>query len=192
MSLQRVSISVNLADPSVDPESFVPVFHDWIQKGAVEGLLIDVARYAHVHHGPGIMLVGHEGDYSIDLSEGRPALRYTAKRDVPEATSDAIAFVLGRLLGAAARAADVAGGAVDATELTVEIRDRLTAPNGPESLAALAPDIAAGLEGALGAVVIDPAPLDDDPRAPLAVRVTPGGSSLADAIAARSERQAAA
>lgn len=192
MSLQRVSISFDLADPSVDPEAFVPVFHGWIQRAAVDGLLIDVARYAHVHNGPGIMLVGHEGDYSIDLSEGRPALRYTAKRDLPESTSDAVAFVLARLLGAATQAASVPGGQVDATALTVEIRDRLTAPNRSESLAALSPGIAAGLEGTLGTVTLDPAPLHDDPRAPLAVRVTAEGSALADAIAAHSERQAAA
>jgi hypothetical protein len=191
MSLQRVSISLNLADPGVDPELFVPVFHDWIRRGAVEGLLIDVARYAHVHHGPGIMLVGHEGDYSIDLSEGRPALRYTAKRDLPEATSDAIAFVLGRLLGAAAQAADVSGGQVETGALTVEIRDRLQAPNAPETLATLGEDISEGLSDVLGSSTLPSTLRQSDPRAPFSVRVSVTGSALADAIAAASAAPAA-
>jgi hypothetical protein len=191
MSLQRVSISLNLADPGTDPEVFVPVFHDWIQRSAVEGLLIDVARYAHVHHGPGIMLVGHEGDYSIDLSEGRPALRYTAKRDVPEGTSEAITFVLGRLVGAAGQAADVPGGQVDATELTVEIRDRLQAPNSPETLAALGPHIAEGLSQILGSVALPPTPLHSDARSPFALRVRISDSALVDAIASASATHAA-
>ena len=71
MSLQRVSVAVPFVG-DVDPEAFVPVFHDWIRRGAVEGLLIDVARYGHVHHGPGIMLVGHEGDYASTCSAAVP------------------------------------------------------------------------------------------------------------------------
>ena len=183
MSLLRVSISLHLSDPGVDPESFVPVFHDWIRRSAVEGLLIDVARYAHVHNGPGIMLVGHEGDYSIELSEGRPALRYTQKRAVPDAPRDAVALVLRRLLGAAAQAAAVPGGAVATGELVVEIRDRLTAPNSPDTLASLGPEIAAGLGEYLPGVTLADAPRDEDPRAPFAVRAAVSGTALSDAIA---------
>jgi hypothetical protein len=184
VSLQRLSISLRLADPSVDPESFVPVFHDWIRRSAVEGLLIDVARYAHVYNGPGIMLVGHEGDYSIDLSEGAPVLRYTQKREIPEATSDAVALVLRRLLGAAAQAAAVPGGAVETGGLVVEIRDRLIAPNSAETLTALGPDIAAGLGEVLPETSLAAAPRDGDPRAPFAVVVSVAGSGLADAVSA--------
>lgn len=192
MSVQRIAISLSLADPTVDPEAFVPVFHDWIRRAAVDGLLIDVARYAHVHNGPGVLLIGHEGDYAIDLSAGGPALRYTLKRDVPDAPRDAVALVLRRLLRAAAEAAVVAGGRVETGELVVEIRDRLRAPNTPETLAALGPGIAAALGEALGEVALGPATLHDDARAPFAVRVGVSGSGLSDAIAAQTTAGAVA
>jgi hypothetical protein len=68
-------------ESAVPLPAFVPVFHRWIQERAVEGLLIDVADYKHVHQGPGIMLVGHQGDYVIDEQDGRPGLQYRGKRD---------------------------------------------------------------------------------------------------------------
>jgi len=184
MSFQRIAMSLPLADPTVDPEAFVPVFHDWIRRAAVEGLLIDVARYAHVHNGPGVLLIGHEGDYAIDLSAGGPALRYTLKRDVPDAPCDAVALVLRRLLGAAAHAEGIAGGRVDPDGLVVEIRDRLRAPNTAETLAALEPDIVTALGGVLGEVALESTLLLDDARAPFAVRVRVTGSGLSDAITA--------
>ena len=52
-------------------DDFIPVFHRWIQKQTVSGhLLIDVHDYSHIHQGPGILLVGHEGNFSIDLADG--------------------------------------------------------------------------------------------------------------------------
>ena len=60
---------------------FIPIFHGWIQRQALAGhLLIDVHDYSHVHHGPGILLVAHEANLSIDESEGRRGLLYVRKR----------------------------------------------------------------------------------------------------------------
>ena len=60
---------------------FIPVFHGWIQRQALPGhLLIDVHDYSHVHHGPGILLVSHEANLSIDEAEGRRGLVYIRKQ----------------------------------------------------------------------------------------------------------------
>src|SRR4029453_8781118 len=59
---------------------FIGVFHRFIQEQAVPGLLIDVADYAHVPEGPGVMLIGHEVDYGIDLARGRTGLLTVRKR----------------------------------------------------------------------------------------------------------------
>jgi len=193
MSLQRISISISLADAGVDPEHFVPVFHDWIRRGAVEGVLVDVARYAHVHRGPGVLLIGHEGDYSVDLSAGRPALRYTLKRDADDSPRELAARALRRLLAAAAEAAEALGVEPAGARLTVEVRDRLRAPNTPETLATLGPELAAGLADVLdGEVVLDAAPLDADPRAPFAVGATVSAAALARAALCRPGAAAAA
>src|SRR5258708_26249062 len=55
------------------------VFHRWIQRGGQPELLIDVADYAHVPAGPGVVLVGHEASYSLDNADNRLGLLYQRK-----------------------------------------------------------------------------------------------------------------
>src|SRR5437762_11773460 len=60
---------------------FVPIFHSWIQTQAVpDHLLVDVADYAHVHHGPGAVLIAHEANFSTDNTDGRLGLMYVRKQ----------------------------------------------------------------------------------------------------------------
>lgn len=60
---------------------FIPVFHGWIQRQALPGhLLIDVHDYSHVYHGPGILLVANEGNFSLDEADGRLGLVYVRKQ----------------------------------------------------------------------------------------------------------------
>ena len=81
MNLQRIQVKYFVKNPDVvDLPAIVPIFHTWIQKASLEGLLIDVADYKHVHEGPGIVLIGHEGDYAMDMGSGRPGLLYIRKR----------------------------------------------------------------------------------------------------------------
>jgi hypothetical protein len=81
MELSRFGIKLFAIDPaSMDAKKFVPIFHSWIQKQAVEKhQLIDVHDYSHIHHGPGILLVGHEGNFSTEMGEGIPGLVYFRK-----------------------------------------------------------------------------------------------------------------
>jgi hypothetical protein len=65
----------------VDLEAFIPIFHHWIQAQALEELLIDVADYRHVHHGPGVMLIAHDAHYAMDMAEGRLGLLYSRRRE---------------------------------------------------------------------------------------------------------------
>lgn len=65
---------------AVEPADLIPVFHDWIRQRRVDGLLIDVADYSHVHHGPGVLLIGHQAQYHYDLAAGRPGLLYSRRR----------------------------------------------------------------------------------------------------------------
>ena len=69
--LHRIGIKIASADGALPARELVPVFHRWIQTGAVPGhLLIDVADYDHVPEGPGILLVAHEGNLGMDLIGG--------------------------------------------------------------------------------------------------------------------------
>jgi hypothetical protein len=81
--LQHVNFKFFLKDPEpVDLQLAVPLFHSWIQAQATDELLLDVASYAHVKDGPGILLIGHEADYSLDLTDGQLGFRYNRKAPV--------------------------------------------------------------------------------------------------------------
>jgi hypothetical protein len=67
--------------PALEP--LVPVFHDWIKHHRLNEILVDVANYAHVPNGSGVGIIGHEANYFVDLSEGRPGLLYSRKRQPP-------------------------------------------------------------------------------------------------------------
>jgi hypothetical protein len=70
---QRVAAKFLLTDPTVPVqlEPFIGTFHRFIQQGVLDGLLVDVADYSHVPNGPGIVLIGHDVDYGLDLVGGR-------------------------------------------------------------------------------------------------------------------------
>lgn len=139
MEPHRIAVKIYLENPdALDPEAIVPVFHRLIQEGAVAGIPIDVARYAHVSDGPGIILIGHQLDHALDLSEGRPGITITRKRD----DSGTLAERIIRLVAQVSRMAidleaDPSLGAairVNPREILVTILDRLTAPNDDETL----------------------------------------------------------
>jgi hypothetical protein len=168
--LQRVSVAVPFVE-EVDPGAFIPVFHDWIRRGAVEGMLIDVARYAHVYEGPGVMLVGHEGDYAVDFLGGAPSLRYTLKRDAPGTPRELVARSLRRLAGAIVEVRSAPGEEVDDGTIDIRVYDRLRAPNTAETAATLTSQIEAGVRDVLGHVAEGPVVLSTDPREPFGLRV---------------------
>ena len=119
-----------------DPERFVPIFHDWIRSGLLGEVLVDVARYGHVRHGPAVILVGHLSDYAIDLSEGRPGLLTTRKRGAAD-DADRISNVARHALRAADLLERQAPGLRFATgELLLRAPDRLHVPNSPETFEA--------------------------------------------------------
>src|SRR6266540_565376 len=81
-------------------EAFIPVFHGWIKHQVLTELLIDVANYAHVPQGPGVVLIGHGADYFMDQGEGRRGLLHNRKR-VPPAPSARLADAFRRVIHAA-------------------------------------------------------------------------------------------
>ena len=79
-SVQHINVKIFVADPSaIDLADAVGVFHRWIKERACPEMLIDVAEYRHVPAGPGVMLIGHEANYSFDERENRLGLLYNRK-----------------------------------------------------------------------------------------------------------------
>ena len=140
--LQRFGLKLFVdADAVVSPHAYIPVFHRWIQTGAVDGLLIDVADYAHLADGPRVVLVAHEGNYAIDDSGGRPGLVYTRKQPLDGPFADRLGTVCRTLLGAARllEMEQAFDPPVTFRGNTIELiaNDRLLAPNTDETARAI-------------------------------------------------------
>ncbi|HEY7393421.1 MAG TPA: hypothetical protein VH559_01170 [Gemmatimonadaceae bacterium] len=121
---------------------FVALFHEWIQKRSLPGVLLDVADYMHVPDGPGIILVGYATTFALDRGDGRFGLLAQRRRPDRDARS-AIASAVRELLEVATRLeADkrLEGALVfDRSVVRVEVNDRLHAQNSDASFEALAP-----------------------------------------------------
>ena len=89
MNIQHINIKFYLENPqTVNLADFAAVFNTWIQAQRLEELLIDVADYLHVHNGPGIMLIGHEADYSLDNRLRKLGLLYNRKEQLEGTTQE--------------------------------------------------------------------------------------------------------
>jgi hypothetical protein len=159
MDSHKIVIKLFVEDASrLDVHEFVPIFHSWIQQRAVpDHLLIDVSDYAHVHHGPGTLLVAHEANFYIDQGEGRLGLMYQRKQPFPGTFTDRIrqAFVA-TLEGAKRLETDprLAGRIRFKTdEVLIGVNDRLNAPSVPETFQAVRGDLQQFFESAYGGEV---------------------------------------
>ena len=148
MELYRLGIKFFAVDPeSIRLEEFIPVFHRWIQQQAIPGhLLIDVHDYSHMQKGPGILLVAHEGNFSIDMSDGRPGLFYYRKIPTALAPADHVKTVLKSAQDACRLLEKDAKMRFKPNEMLVIANDRLHAPNDDATFAELKPVLAEALE----------------------------------------------
>jgi hypothetical protein len=164
MEFHRLGIKVFAADPSsildggalpglhplgssIRLENLIPVFHGWIQKQNLDGhLLIDVHDYSHIHHGPGILLVAHEGNFSLDMGGGRPGLMYYRKTPTNLPAVEHLATSFRSALQACRLLEKDAGIRFDMNDVLVIANDRLNTANDEQTLSDLRPVIAAALK----------------------------------------------
>ncbi len=145
MDTQHWVLDLFIVSTDVDTAAVVDSFHRWIQSGEVDDVAIDVARYKHVLRGPGILLIGHGADLSVDFTDGRPRLRVRTKRErVP------LQVALRLLLDAASRLERDVQVAFETSRLDVAINDRLHAPNTAETFEARAPELESALTALFG------------------------------------------
>ena len=142
MNLQHINIKLYLENPeTVHLADYSAIFNSWIQEQRLEELLIDVADYLHVHNGPGIMLIGHEADYSLDNRAGRLGLLYNRKAQVEGTNQEKLTQALHAALTAAQILEQENGLKFNGSEVQVLINDRLLVPNTAETFNALEPDL---------------------------------------------------
>ncbi len=145
IELQHVNVKLLVRNPEeVDLEPLIPIFHDWIQNQVGEGLLLDVADYRHVDAGPGVVLIGHEGNYSVDNTDNRLGVRYNRKAPLDGSNQDRLKQAARAALTACQRleADPRLGGKLrfNGQEIEIFINDRMVAPNCDATREAAGPD----------------------------------------------------
>jgi len=145
IELQHINVKLLVRNPGeVDLEPLIPVFHDWIRDQVGEGLLLDVGDYRHVDAGPGVVLIGHEGNYSVDNTDGRLGVRYNRKAALEGGNQDRLKQAARAALAACQRleADPRLGGKLrfNGQEIEIFINDRLLAPNCDATREAAEPD----------------------------------------------------
>lgn len=146
MDLQHVNVKLILRDPeNVDLEPLIPVFHKWIREQVFEELLLDVADYRHVQDGPGVVLIGHQANYSVDNTDRHLGVRYNRKAALDGSNQDRLLQAARAALTACQRleSEEAMAGKLRFNGRDVElfINDRLLAPNNGATRDALQPDL---------------------------------------------------
>jgi hypothetical protein len=152
---QHINVKIFAREGStVDWPHLIPVFHRWIREQSFPELLIDVADYAHVPEGPGVMVIGHEAHYSVDNRKNRLGLLYNRRAAFDGSNCDRIAQAYEGALAAARKLEQEpeVGGTLRFDERDVEfgVNDRLLAPNNPEITAEFQKEVAAFLQQRFG------------------------------------------
>jgi hypothetical protein len=145
INFQHVNVKLLAGDPAgVDLELLIPIFHGWIRDRVFEELLLDVADYRHVPEGPGVMVIGHQANYSVDNAGNRLGVRYNRKAALDGTNQDR--------LKQAARSALVAFQRLESEpslngklrfggrDLELFINDRALAPNNDATRVAAQPE----------------------------------------------------
>jgi hypothetical protein len=196
MSTLRITVKYFIKDPAaVHLPDFIPVFHSWIQARSVEGLLVDVTDYKHVYQGPGVILIGHEVDYAIDTTGGRPGLLIRRKHllngSPPVDTGIGLQDQLRASILLALQACRVLeaepslGGKISfrTDEVELGFPDRLRAPNTPETFETVRNDILAVTNELYPAAQVSIQPASMDVRRTFTASIQiPGAPALAELV----------
>ena len=178
IDLQKINIKFFIAEPSlVSLDPFIGIFNAWIQ--ASDGDYYDLADYSHVPAGPGVVLVAHDANISIDNNENRLGLLYNRKRPLAGDNGEKLATAFTAALAYCRRIEEepLLQGRIRfrGEEALVTINDRLSAPNNDETFTALRREIETIARRLFGPAefIVEKEP---DPQRRFAVRIRAAGA----------------
>tara|TARA_B110000263_G_scaffold159795_1_gene138935 strand:- start:22 stop:528 length:507 start_codon:yes stop_codon:yes gene_type:complete len=92
--MHKFGLKRKIKSMQTDIESFVPLFHNWIQEDRIPNhIMVDVANYKHIPDGPGIMLIAHEGHFSLDFEDNDLGLLYMRKTPLGDNISETLSSI---------------------------------------------------------------------------------------------------
>jgi hypothetical protein len=140
--LQRIDLKVLLdgpARPKVDP--LLTAFDRWRQETSAPSDWIDLADYAHMQHGPAVMMAGKREHISIDTNQPGPGILVQTRKDLAGSIEERFAEAFRRHLALSVRLTGEPEWpselAVNGGEWIIAINDRLNFPNNDASDQAL-------------------------------------------------------
>jgi hypothetical protein len=167
---------------NINDAIFIDIFHEWIRSKQLGGILLDVADYRHVPDGPGIMLITHEINFSMDYADGRFGL--LAQRKLGQGSNHQVR-ILELIRATAAFGALLEADSRLRGKLSLEggtfhyiANDRLAAPNDDSSFAALKPDLEAAAHIIYPGRQVSITRLQNDPRDRLTAIVEAGSIDM--------------
>jgi hypothetical protein len=161
--LQRIDLKVLLdgpARPKLDP--LLTAFDRWRQEKDAPSDWVDLADYAHMQHGPAVMMAGKREHISIDTNEPGPGILVQTRKDLSGSVEERFAEAFRRHLALAVRLTNEPEWPADLSvrggDWIIAINDRLGFPNTDASDQALRD----GLAGLLGRLFPDGYALERD------------------------------
>jgi hypothetical protein len=154
--MQHVNIKIFAnAEAGFDVTEAIPIFHRWIQKRDMPEMLIDVADYSHVPEGPGVLLIAHEANYSLDYARDQLGLLYNRKAKEDGDAQAQLKQAYDSALKSCQRLEnepEFKGKlAFNPQHVEIVFNDRLIHPNTDESWNSVKPDAVRFFDGVFGA-----------------------------------------
>jgi hypothetical protein len=189
MNLQQLSVKLFVRGGArVDQEALIPVLHRWIREQKLdERVLIDVADYRHVHHGPGVMIIAHDAHYGLDEEQGEAGLLYSRKRDEIGDAGDKLRDATVKALAACElleAEPDLQPLVFGADRLLFRVHSRRAADNSEASFLELRPHLEALAVRLFPGEAVEVAHVGD-PRAPLSAELRAAADPGVGALRAR-------
>ncbi len=143
--LQRIQIKIAADSPaglSLDP--FITIFGRWRNEKHPADW-VDLADYAHLPRGPGIVLVGQRCSVAFDLADPGPGILYTARKGLSGSHAERLCSAFEWCLNLSKRLSAEPEFPKDVRlrigMLELRFNDRLETPDTPETDAELRPAI---------------------------------------------------
>ena len=92
--MHKFGLKRKIKSLQTDIGSFVAFFHNWIQEDRIPNhIMVDVVDYKHIPDGPGIMLIAHEGYFSLDFEDNELGLLYMRKTQLGDNVAETISAI---------------------------------------------------------------------------------------------------
>ena len=177
--LQRIDLKVLLdgpARPKLDP--LLTAFDRWRQEKDAPSDWVDLADYAHMQHGPAVMMAGKREHIAIDTNEPGPGILVQTRKDLSGSIEERFAEAFRRHLKLSVRLTNEPEWprdlAVRGGDWIISMNDRLNFPNNDESDQALRQGLVALLDKLFpNAYNLE---RDEDPQRRLAYRLRAEGN----------------